>query len=662
MNRNKLINKLKTNNHSDSEFIMKKRCDYVNSIVNESLDENMDCSDHQMVNQKSDDNFNPDSILIKKNLSYHNINEIDHKIYRIDDKTSVYHQNNDEFYKFEISSEKKKDSYSTLYFNKSNTEPNNCSNPTSDEKNIGIENCEIEKKDGSHLIDFKDDLNNDDHKANIEANNSNRNLLFFKRNPNIYNDEVQDKSSSFKLKLENYYRLSINQAIERNERRLNLERTLLNEESNTSQERKRKQLINLGKKESQFLRFRRTKLSLNDFNTVKVIGKGAFGEVRLVQKKDSGKIYAMKTLLKSEMYKNEHLAHVKAERDFLADIDSPWIVSLYFSFQDDYYLYLVMEFLPGGDLMTMLIRWKFFTEDITRFYIAECVLAIEVIHKLGFIHRDIKPDNILIDIRGHIKLSDFGLSTGFHKTHDLNYYRKLLEKNTLLKNNINESNFDSFSNNKDKTLGTSIHLTINKKKIQTWRKYKRLMAYSTVGTSDYCPPEIFVQKGYGQEYDWWSLGAVMFECLIGWPPFCSETAHETYYKILNWKEFLHFPDDIHISSESEDLIRRLLTDAENRIGRHGGADEIKKHPFFKGVNWDSLKKIDAPFIPKLRSITDTRFFPTDELENVFRDPNLPNLDDKILNKNIKKINVKECLPFIGYTYSRFDYLTKKNAL
>lgn len=145
---------------------------------------------------------------------------------------------------------------------------------------------------------------------------------------------------------------------------------------------------------------------------MKVIGKGAFGEVRLVQKKDTGKIYAMKTLLKSEMYKKDQLAHVKAERDVLAGSDSPWVVSLYYSFQDAQYLYLIMEFLPGGDLMTMLIRWQLFTEDVTRFYMAECILAIETIHKLGFIHRDIKPDNILIDIRGHIKLSDFGLSTG----------------------------------------------------------------------------------------------------------------------------------------------------------------------------------------------------------------------------------------------------------
>lgn len=502
--------------------------------------------------------------------------------------------------------------------------------------------------------------------ASNDPNAQKSNYIYFNRQPNSLNKIAQDKASSIKLKLENYYQMSVAHAIERNQRRLDLEHKLLNEESGSSEERKNRQLQNLGKKESQFLRLRRTKLSLEDFNTVKVIGKGAFGEVRLVQKRDTGKIYAMKTLLKSEMYKKDQLAHVKAERDVLAGSDSPWVVSLYYSFQDAQYLYLIMEFLPGGDLMTMLIRWQIFTEDITRFYMAECVLAIEAIHKLGFIHRDIKPDNILIDIRGHIKLSDFGLSTGFHKTHDSNYYKKLLEKENPHHTNPQNGNLQAPSmatNNRNSMMVDAIHLTMsNRQQMQTWRKSRRLMAYSTVGTPDYIAPEIFVHQGYGQECDWWSLGAIMFECLIGWPPFCSETPHETYRKILNWQETLQIPDDIHLSPESEDLIRKLLTNAENRLGRYNGADELKLHPFFRGVDWDTIRKVDAPFIPKLRSITDTRFFPTDELENV---PDSPALSkameqrDQVLQNGG---NVKEDLPFIGYTYSRFDYLTRKNAL
>ncbi|CAI4718818.1 BGN_3a_G0045150.mRNA.1.CDS.1 [Saccharomyces cerevisiae] len=484
-----------------------------------------------------------------------------------------------------------------------------------------------------------------------------------------YNQNLNGSSSStaVKLKIENFYQSSVKYAIERNERRVELETELTSH--NWSEERKSRQLSSLGKKESQFLRLRRTRLSLEDFHTVKVIGKGAFGEVRLVQKKDTGKIYAMKTLLKSEMYKKDQLAHVKAERDVLAGSDSPWVVSLYYSFQDAQYLYLIMEFLPGGDLMTMLIRWQLFTEDVTRFYMAECILAIETIHKLGFIHRDIKPDNVLIDIRGHIKLSDFGLSTGFHKTHDSNYYKKLLQQdeatNGISKPGTYNANTTDTANKRQTMVVDSISLTMsNRQQIQTWRKSRRLMAYSTVGTPDYIAPEIFLYQGYGQECDWWSLGAIMYECLIGWPPFCSETPQETYRKIMNFEQTLQFPDDIHISYEAEDLIRRLLTHADQRLGRHGGADEIKSHPFFRGVDWNTIRQVEAPYIPKLSSITDTRFFPTDELENVPDSPAMAQAakQREQMTKQGGSAPVKEDLPFIGYTYSRFDYLTRKNAL
>lgn len=487
------------------------------------------------------------------------------------------------------------------------------------------------------------------------------NYVYFERHPEIFKKQTQDKAAAVKLRLENYYQMSVSHAVERNQRRVDLEHSLATEDC--SEERKNRQLQSLGRKESQFLRLRRTRLSLDDFETVKVIGKGAFGEVRLVQKKDTGKIYAMKTLLKSEMYKKDQLAHVKAERDVLAGSDSPWVVSLYYSFQDAQYLYLIMEFLPGGDLMTMLIRWQVFTEDITRFYMAECVLAIEAIHKLGFIHRDIKPDNILIDIRGHIKLSDFGLSTGFHKTHDSNYYKKLLQQQDQGKLPQPQSLNEPGSRNT--MMVDAIHMTLsNRQQIQTWRKSRRLMAYSTVGTPDYIAPEIFIHQGYGQECDWWSLGTIMFECLVGWPPFCSETPQETYRKILNFQETLQFPDDVHLSPEAENLIRLLLTHAENRLGRHGGAAEIKAHPFFRGVDWNTIREVDAPFIPKLKSITDTRFFPTEELENVPENPALARAERERQAHGGAASNgdSKEDLPFIGYTYSRFDYLTRKNAL
>lgn len=276
--------------------------------------------------------------------------------------------------------------------------------------------------------------------------------VHFARSTQGFPRSALDRAAAAKLRLEHHYKVTLQEAIERNQRRVEVEKRLQDEQS--SQEKKNRQLQSLGRKESQYLRLRRTRLGLDDFVTVKVIGKGAFGEVRLVQACDTGKIYAMKTLRKSEMMKKDQLAHVKAERDVLAESDSPWVTQLYFSFQDTQYLYLIMEFLPGGDLMTMLIKYDTFSEPVTRFYMAEIVLALEAVHNLGFIHRDIKPDNILIDKDGHIKLSDFGLSTGFHKTHHSQYYQRLLE-------------------GAQNTSGTeSIHLT-TKEKIATWKKNRR---------------------------------------------------------------------------------------------------------------------------------------------------------------------------------------------
>jgi len=180
-------------------------------------------------------------------------------------------------------------------------------------------------------------------------------------------------------------------------------------EPSFSDSRKRSKEDSMRRAEVEYLRFLRTKEKPDNFSTLKIIGKGAFGEVKLVQRRNDGKIYALKSLVKQEMFKKDQLAHVRSERDILAESDSPWVVKLHTTFQDNTFLYMLMEFLPGGDLMTMLIKYEIFTEDITRFYMAEITLAIEAVHKLGFIHRDIKPDNILLDRGGHIKRIQKGL-------------------------------------------------------------------------------------------------------------------------------------------------------------------------------------------------------------------------------------------------------------
>ncbi|KAI9347605.1 kinase-like domain-containing protein [Obelidium mucronatum] len=441
---------------------------------------------------------------------------------------------------------------------------------------------------------------------------------------------TQERAAVAKLRLEYFYETTVTECKERDLRCKDLEGKMQAEK--WSEERKGLQLLALGRKESEFLRLRRTRLTASDFWTLKVIGKGAFGEVRLVQKTDSGKIYAMKTLKKSEMLKKSQLAHVKAERDVLAEsANTPWIVQLFYSFQDPLYLYLIMEFLPGGDMMTMLIKYDVFPEDVTRFYMGECIEALEAVHSLGFVHRDLKPDNLLIDKDGHIKLSDFGLATGFHKTHETAYY---LNGGAGQPGAGPPKNIDlSFS---------------RKERIETWKRNRRFLAYSTVGTPDYIAPEVFSQEGYSKEADFWSLGVILFECLIGFPPFYSDSPIDTYRKIIAWPETLMFPEEVHLSYEAEDLIRSLLCGAQHRIK----SPHIKSHPFFRGLDWPNLRHMRAPFIPQLTSITDTSYFPTDELGGVPEQVHDINDMEGVVADEFPSLFSN--LAFLGYTYRRWD--------
>ncbi|KAL8875239.1 MAG: hypothetical protein Q9198_006373 [Flavoplaca austrocitrina] len=399
----------------------------------------------------------------------------------------------------------------------------------------------------------------------------------------------------------------------------------------------------MAKQEAQYIRFLRTIETPKNFTTIRVIGKGAFGEVKLVTRKSDNQVYALKSLVKTEMFKKDQLAHVRAERDILAESDSPWVVRLNTTFQDPTYLYMLMEFLPGGDLMTMLIKYEIFSEDITRFYMAEIVLAIEAVHKLGYVHRDIKPDNILLDKGGHIKLTDFGLSTGFKAQHENSYYQQLLKgSSSKPKDNRHSVSLDQ------------INLTVsNRGQINTWRKSRRQMAYSTVGTPDYIAPEIFTGEGYAFSCDWWSVGAIMFECLIGWPPFCAEDPHDTYRKIVNWRETLYFPEDVPLGNTARHLICSLLCSASNRLGTasgHAGATEIKAHDFFKGVDWSGLRRIRAPFEPRLVSNIDVSYFPLDEIDQTDHSAAYRAQTDALGDEHVAEMS----LPFIGYTYKRFD--------
>ena len=388
-------------------------------------------------------------------------------------------------------------------------------------------------------------------------------------------------------------------------------------------------------KEGENLRKKRKKISIFDFEPLKIIGKGAFGEVRVCKYIPNGDIVAIKKMKKEEMHKKNQVLHVRAERDVLSEAKNEWIVDLKFSFQDQNYLYLGMEFLPGGDLMSLLMARDILPEQEAKFYAAEIVLAIESVHKLDCIHRDLKPDNVLIDADGHIKLSDFGLS----KKLDL----KLLDNHgqngpkSNYGNNMNNNNFKGTSQNLSYAQQFSQFKNIKNKK-------RRAFAFSTVGTPDYIAPEVIRQKGYGQEIDWWSLGVIMFEMMIGYPPFFSESSTETCKKILDWKNTLNIRPEANISKEAEDILRKLINDPESRLGANG-ADEIKSHPFFKGIEWNHIKEtLTPPFVPELANNYDTKYFDEFEEDEPFYPINNGNQKEKKYQK--------KDMCFVDFTYNR----------
>nr|CDS16541.1 NDR protein kinase [Echinococcus granulosus] len=424
-----------------------------------------------------------------------------------------------------------------------------------------------------------------------------------------------------KVTLENFYNNLATQSQDRQNRYKILE--CMMESEGLTEDQKQQKRSQHALKESEYLRLKRARLTVDDFTPLKVIGKGAFGEVRLVQKQDNGYIYAMKILRKADMRQKDQIAHVRAERDILVKANNPWVVKMFYSFQDSVNLYLVMEFLPGGDMMTLLMKLDTLTEPQTQFYVAETVLAIDSIHKMGFIHRDIKPDNLLLDSKGHLKLSDFGLCTGLKKAHRTEFYKDLSQ---ALPSDFAYNILDS------------------RRRAESWKKNRRYLAYSTVGTPDYIAPEVFHhQKGYECSCDWWSLGVIMYEMLMGFPPFCASTAHETYQNVMSWRETLTFPPETPISKEAHDLITSLCTDAESRLGSNGGLEQFRKHPFFVNVDWENIRERPAAIPVQIRSIDDTSNF--DEFPD--EDLTWPNVTDP-------KKSYKKDLAFINYTYKAFD--------
>ncbi|KAF9599356.1 hypothetical protein IFM89_036813 [Coptis chinensis] len=433
---------------------------------------------------------------------------------------------------------------------------------------------------------------------------------------------TKQKVAAAKQYIENHYKEQMKNLQERKERRNVLEKKLA--DADVSEEDQNNLLKFLEKKETEYMRLQRHKMGADDFELLTMIGKGAFGEVRVCRERTTGHVYAMKKLKKSEMLRRGQVEHVRAERNLLAEVDSNCIVKLYCSFQDDEFLYLIMEYLPGGDMMTLLMRKDTLTEDEARFYVGETVLAIASIHRHNYIHRDIKPDNLLLDKYGHMKLSDFGLC-------------KPLDCSNL---------HESFNSSQSNANNPAAPKRTQMEQLQHWQKNRRTLAYSTVGTPDYIAPEVLLKKGYGMECDWWSLGAIMYEMLVGYPPFYSDEQMSTCRKIVNWRTHLKFPEEAKLSPEAKDLICRLLCNVGQRLGSKG-AVEIKAHPWFAGVEWDRLYQMEAAFIPEVNGDLDTQNFEKfEEVDNKNETSSKSGPWRKMLSS--KDIN------FVGYTYKNFE--------
>jgi len=324
-------------------------------------------------------------------------------------------------------------------------------------------------------------------------------------------------------------------------------------EAKSSDEDDRKEVENQGTGEitsHEMMKGQQQAVNIADFELLKVLGRGAFGKVMQVKKKDDGKVYAMKILKKQAILSRNQVEHTKAERKILQTLQHPFLMTLRYAFQSNDKLYLVLDYFQGGELFFHLKSQRRFCEETARLYVAEIAMAFGHLHGSGVIYRDLKPENILLDDGGHVCLTDFGLA-------------------------------------KEVSAG---------EKTETF-----------CGTPEYLAPEIIQGSGHDKAVDWWSLGILLYELTVGIPPFYSQNVNEMYHKIQHG--VLRFPP--FLSEECKHLIVALLArDPKKRLGSTDDFEDLKAHAFFAPLDWEKVyaKDIDAPFKPKVDGIEDTSNF------------------------------------------------------
>ncbi|KDO24420.1 AGC protein kinase [Saprolegnia parasitica CBS 223.65] len=334
------------------------------------------------------------------------------------------------------------------------------------------------------------------------------------------------------------------------------------------------------------------KTRLDDFELLKVIGKGSYGKVTLVRKKDSKKLYAMKTLSKPNVKRRNQVEHTRTERRVLGLTKHPYIVHLHYAFQTTQKLYFVIDYCPGGELFFHLSRMERFSESMACFYAAEIVLALDHLHQLGVVYRDLKPENILFDATGHVLLADFGLA----------------------KEGIT-----------DGAEGTN----------------------SMCGTPEYLPPEILDRVGHGTSVDWWALGMVLYEMLTGLPPWYTRNRQKLFDRVRNAP--LTFPD--YVSAPAQSLIAGLLNrNPTERLGNKSAKD-IQVHPFFATINWDALYARELP--PPFNPCANINLEETKNFEAEFTKMQLNSVPDATVmgGSYNRSSDVRGSITFQGFTYN-----------